>query len=117
MVRNRSPTADFAAGQHRTQAEDQLFELVMCAAVASLPGCRRREVAALAEAIAAGRPVVRLDILTRGDRPGTKLPFTSPADSRHPVPDAAKLVFTGPNSTTQAKEFSHEAMRGPPPGR
>jgi AhpD family alkylhydroperoxidase len=58
---------------------------------------------------------VRPDILNRGYRPGTKLLFAIiRLMSRHPVPDAAKLVFYRPDFYgTRAKEFTHEAMRGP----
>jgi AhpD family alkylhydroperoxidase len=58
---------------------------------------------------------MRLDILNRGYRPGTKLLFALiRLMSRHPVPDAAKLVFYRPDFYgTRAKEFTHEAMRGP----
>jgi uncharacterized peroxidase-related enzyme len=58
---------------------------------------------------------MRLDILNRGYSPGTKLLFALiRLFSRHPVPDAAKLVFYRPGFYgSQAKEFTHEAMRGP----
>jgi uncharacterized peroxidase-related enzyme len=58
---------------------------------------------------------MRLDILNRGYRPGTKLLFAViRLFSGHPVPDAAKLVFYRPDFYgTRAKEFTHEAMRGP----
>lgn len=58
---------------------------------------------------------MRLDVLNRGYRPGTRLLFALiRLLSRHPVPDAAKLVFYRPNFYgTRAKEFTHEAMRGP----
>jgi uncharacterized peroxidase-related enzyme len=58
---------------------------------------------------------VRLDILNRGYRPGTKLLFSLiKLFSGHPVPDAAKLVFYRPDFYgARAKEFTHEAMRGP----
>ncbi|WP_129666124.1 carboxymuconolactone decarboxylase family protein [Phytoactinopolyspora endophytica] len=58
---------------------------------------------------------MRLDILNRGYSPGTKLLFALiRLFSRHPVPDAAKLVFYRPAFYgAQAKEFTHEAMRGP----
>jgi uncharacterized peroxidase-related enzyme len=58
---------------------------------------------------------MRLDILNRGYSPGTKLLFgLIRMVSRHPVPDAAKLVFYRPEFYgTRAKEFTHEAMRGP----
>jgi uncharacterized peroxidase-related enzyme len=58
---------------------------------------------------------MRLDILNRGYNPGTKLLFALiRLFSRHPVPDAAKLVFYRPDFYgSQAKEFTHEAMRGP----
>jgi uncharacterized peroxidase-related enzyme len=58
---------------------------------------------------------VRLDILDRGYSPGTKLLFALiRLFSRHPVPDAAKLVFYRPDFYgARAKEFTHEAMRGP----
>ncbi|MGH3466059.1 MAG: carboxymuconolactone decarboxylase family protein [Kribbellaceae bacterium] len=58
---------------------------------------------------------MRLDILNRGYGPGTKLLFALiRVFSRHPVPDAAKLVFYRPGFYgTRAKEFTHEAMRGP----
>jgi uncharacterized peroxidase-related enzyme len=58
---------------------------------------------------------VRLDILNRGYRPGTKLLFAIiRLFSGHPVPDAAKLVFYRPDFYgDRAKAFTHEAMRGP----
>src|SRR5215469_13228169 len=64
---------------------------------------------------APGRPMMRLEILNRGYSPGTKLLFAViRMFSRQPVPDAAKLVFYRPDFYgTQAKKFTHEAMRGP----
>jgi uncharacterized peroxidase-related enzyme len=58
---------------------------------------------------------MRLEVLNRGYGPGTKLLFTLiRLFSRHPVPDAAKLVFYRPDFYgARAKEFTHEAMRGP----
>jgi uncharacterized peroxidase-related enzyme len=58
---------------------------------------------------------MRLEILNSGYRPGTKLLFAViRLFSRQPVPDAAKLVFYRPDFYgTQAKKFTHEAMRGP----
>jgi len=58
---------------------------------------------------------MRLDILNRGYRPGTKLLFAViRLASGHPVPDAAKLVYYRPDFYgARAKEFTHEAMRGP----
>ena len=58
---------------------------------------------------------MRLDILNHGYGAGTKLLFgLIRMFSRHPVPDAAKLVFYRPDFYgTRAKEFTHEAMRGP----
>jgi uncharacterized peroxidase-related enzyme len=58
---------------------------------------------------------MRLEVLNRGYRPGTKLLFALiRLVSRHPVPDAAKLVFYRPDFYgSRAKEFTHEAMRGP----
>jgi uncharacterized peroxidase-related enzyme len=58
---------------------------------------------------------MRLDILNRGYGPGTKLLFALiRLYSGHPVPDAAKLVFYRPDFYgARAKEFTHEAMRGP----
>ncbi|MEU5884780.1 carboxymuconolactone decarboxylase family protein [Spirillospora sp. NPDC047279] len=58
---------------------------------------------------------MRLDILDHGYRPGTKLLFAViRLFSRHPVPDAAKLVFYRPEFYgARAKAFTHEAMRGP----
>lgn len=58
---------------------------------------------------------MRLDILNHGYRPGTKLLFALiQLFSRQPVPDAAKLVFYRPDFYgSRAKEFTHEAMRGP----
>lgn len=58
---------------------------------------------------------MRLDILNSGYRPGTKVLFAViQLFSRQPVPDAAKLVFYRPDFYgTQAKKFTHEAMRGP----
>lgn len=58
---------------------------------------------------------MRLDVLNHGYRPRTKLLFALiRLFSRHPVPDAAKLVFYRPDFYgARAKEFTHEAMRGP----
>jgi uncharacterized peroxidase-related enzyme len=58
---------------------------------------------------------MRLEILNHGYGPGTKLLFALiRLFSRHPVPDAAKLVFYRPDFYgTRAKAFTHEAMRGP----
>ncbi|EPD63820.1 carboxymuconolactone decarboxylase family protein [Streptomyces sp. HGB0020] len=58
---------------------------------------------------------MRLEILNHGYGPGTKLLFAPiRLFSRQPVPDAAKLVFYRPDFYgTRAKEFTHEAMRGP----
>ena len=58
---------------------------------------------------------MRLDILNHGYGPGTKLLFALiRLFSGHPVPDAAKLVFYRPDFYgTQAKDFTHAAMRGP----
>src|SRR5918996_1072977 len=62
-----------------------------------------------------GVRIVRLDILNHGYGPGTKLLFALiRLFSGHPVPDAAKLVFYRPDFYgARAKEFTHEAMRGP----
>jgi uncharacterized peroxidase-related enzyme len=58
---------------------------------------------------------MRPDILNHGYRPGTKLLFAViRLFSRQPLPDAAKLVFYRPGFYgSLAKEFTHEAMRGP----
>ncbi len=58
---------------------------------------------------------MRLDVLNHGYSPGTKLLFAViRLFSRQPVPDAAKLVFYRPDFYgSRAKEFTHEAMRGP----
>jgi len=58
---------------------------------------------------------MRLDVLNRGYKPGTKMLFAViQLVSRQPVPDAAKLVFYRPDFYgSRAKEFTHEAMRGP----
>jgi len=58
---------------------------------------------------------MRLDVLNRGYSPGTKLLFALiRLVTRQPVPDAAKLVFYRPDFYgSRAKEFTHEAMRGP----
>lgn len=58
---------------------------------------------------------MRLEILDNGYGPGTKLLFAViRLFSRHPVPDAAKIVFYRPDFYgDRAKEFTHEAMRGP----
>jgi uncharacterized peroxidase-related enzyme len=58
---------------------------------------------------------MRLDVLNHGYRPGTKLLFAViRLFSRQPVPDAARLVFYRPDFYgSRAKEFTHEAMRGP----
>ena len=58
---------------------------------------------------------MRLAILHRGYSPATRLLFALiELFSRQPVPDAAKLVFYRPDFYgARAKEFTHEAMRGP----
>jgi uncharacterized peroxidase-related enzyme len=58
---------------------------------------------------------MRLDILNRGYRPGTRLLFALiRLMSGQPLPDAARLVFYRPDFYgNRAKEFTHEAMRGP----
>ncbi|HEX6448924.1 MAG TPA: carboxymuconolactone decarboxylase family protein [Trebonia sp.] len=58
---------------------------------------------------------MRLDILNRGYSPGTKALFALiKMFSGNAVPDAAKLVFYRPGFYgTRAKQFTHEAMRGP----
>jgi uncharacterized peroxidase-related enzyme len=58
---------------------------------------------------------MRLDVLNRGYGPGTKVLFAVIGlVSRQRVPDAAKLVFYRPDFYgARAKEFTHEAMRGP----
>ncbi|WP_141579727.1 carboxymuconolactone decarboxylase family protein [Actinomadura sp. WMMA1423] len=58
---------------------------------------------------------MRLEILNDGYGRGTKLLFALiRLFSRHPVPDAAKLVFYRPDFYgARAKAFTHEAMRGP----
>src|SRR5215471_14426871 len=58
---------------------------------------------------------MRLEVLNRGYRPGTKLLFALiQLFSRQPVPDAAKLIFYRPDFYgTRAKAFTQEAMRGP----
>jgi uncharacterized peroxidase-related enzyme len=57
---------------------------------------------------------MRLEILNTGYSRGTKLLFAViKLFSRHPVPDAAKLVFYRPDFYgARAKAFTHEAMRG-----
>jgi uncharacterized peroxidase-related enzyme len=58
---------------------------------------------------------MRLDILNRGYGPGTRLLFALiRVLTGRPLPDAAKLVFYRPDFYgARAKEFTHEAMRGP----
>jgi uncharacterized peroxidase-related enzyme len=58
---------------------------------------------------------MRPDVLNRGYRPGTRLLFTMiKTFSGQPLPDAAKLMFYRPDFYgSQAKAFTHEAMRGP----
>ena len=58
---------------------------------------------------------MRLEILNRGYGPGTKLIFALVrVFSGRPLPDAAKLVFYRPAFYgAKAKDFTHEAMRGP----
>lgn len=58
---------------------------------------------------------MRLDILNRGYRPGTKVLFALiRLMSGRPLPDAAKLTFYRPGFYgARAKDFTHEAMRGP----
>ena len=61
---------------------------------------------------------MRLKILDSGYGFGAKVLFALiHAVSRHPVPDAAKLVFYRPDFYgALMKEFTHEAMRGPSAG-
>jgi len=58
---------------------------------------------------------MRLRILERGYRPGTKLLFAFiRLFSGRPVPDAARLVFYRPDFYgARMKEITHAAMRGP----
>ncbi len=58
---------------------------------------------------------MRLEILNSGHSLGTRLLFAFiRAVSRHPVPDAARLVFYRPDFYGgRMKELTHEAMRGP----
>jgi uncharacterized peroxidase-related enzyme len=58
---------------------------------------------------------MRLDILNHGHGPRTKLLFSLiRLFTGQPVPDAAKLTFYRPDFYgARAKEFTHEAMRGP----
>ena len=58
---------------------------------------------------------MRLEILNCGYRPTTKVLFALiRLFSGHPVPDAARLVFYRPGFYgARAKQFTHEAMRGP----
>jgi uncharacterized peroxidase-related enzyme len=58
---------------------------------------------------------MRLDVLNRGYRPGAKLLFAAVRlFSGRPLPDAAKVTFYRPDFYgALAKEFTHEAMRGP----
>ncbi|MGW0250924.1 carboxymuconolactone decarboxylase family protein [Nocardia goodfellowii] len=58
---------------------------------------------------------MRLDILDNGYRLTTKALFALiRLFSRQPIPDAAKLVFYRPDFYgDRAKEFTHQAMRGP----
>ena len=58
---------------------------------------------------------MRLEILNRGYGAGTKLLFTViHLVSRHPVPDAAKLLFYRPDFYgARMKEVTQDAMRGP----
>jgi uncharacterized peroxidase-related enzyme len=58
---------------------------------------------------------MRLDVLNRGYGRKTKVLFALiRVFSGHPVPDAARLVFYRPDFYgDKAKEFTHEAMRGP----
>ena len=58
---------------------------------------------------------MRLEILNSGYGFGTKLLFAAiRLFSRHPVPDAAKIVFYRSDFYgDRAKQFTHESMRGP----
>ncbi|MGW6194517.1 carboxymuconolactone decarboxylase family protein [Kribbella sp. NPDC055110] len=58
---------------------------------------------------------MHLDILNHGYRPGTKLMFAMiRLFSGQPLPDAAKLTFYRSDFYgNPAKEFTHEALRGP----
>ena len=58
---------------------------------------------------------MRLEVLNSGYRPTTKVLFALiRLLSGQPVPDAARLVFYRPGFYgARAKQFTHEAMRGP----
>jgi AhpD family alkylhydroperoxidase len=58
---------------------------------------------------------MRLDILNRGYRPGTRLLFfLVRVASGHPMPDAAKVTFYRSSYYgNPSKQLTHEAMRGP----
>jgi AhpD family alkylhydroperoxidase len=58
---------------------------------------------------------MRLEVLNRGYGPAAKLLFALiRLFSGHAVPDAAKLTFYRPDFYgARAKDFTHEAMRGP----
>ncbi|WP_062436718.1 carboxymuconolactone decarboxylase family protein [Herbidospora daliensis] len=58
---------------------------------------------------------MRLDVLNHGYRPGTKLLFALiRLLTGRPLPDAAKVTFYRPDFYgARAKEFTHQAMRGP----
>ena len=62
---------------------------------------------------------MRLDVLNRGYGPGTRLLFALiRLFSRHPVPDAAKLVFYRPDFTVPGRRSSPtRRCAGLPPGR
>ena len=58
---------------------------------------------------------MRLEVLNRGYAPGTKMVFAMVRlFSGRPMPDASKLMFYRSDFYgARAKEFTHEAMRGP----
>jgi AhpD family alkylhydroperoxidase len=116
----RQPTRvtneDIAAVKASGESEDQIFELVVCAAIGQATRQYEAACAALDEAMTdQQRGNMRLTILNNGYRLGTKMFFAFiRVVSRQPVPDAAKLVFYRPDFYgALMKEFTHEAMRGP----
>ena len=97
-------------------SEDQIFELVVCAAIGQATRQYQSALGALDPVIGAERTLsMRLKVLNSGYSLGTKPLFAViHLASRRPVPDAAKLVFYRPDFYGgPMKEFTHEAMRGP----
>ena len=105
---------DVAAVRAAGLSEDQIFEIVVCAADRpGEPPVRRARLPRWPTQPEKGRSAMRLEILDRGHRLRTKaLLALIRLVSRQPVVDAVKLAFYRPDFYGGG-DLTHEAMRGP----